>query len=335
MAERRHIYPCRRWVDAVPSRIPEAEKRVGIDIGGVLCIHQKDMINSTNSWWLDAEMEVPHAMQGLACLVDALGRDNVFIISKAKYRMQRQLETWLFHTMDICGQTGILRENIAFCTQRNGPNGKGVQAKAFRLSHFLDDKLECLESIYGDPAGNSREHVDAREGKLVLFARSGMGRRTPSVPHRLPTHVFVAAANWHEVLNILLDTRKKVTWGTEERISEQEDRHEVIVRNYELSACSSPAQEPEEEFTGEEECHRWDIEEEYEHTGPAKQQGKWGVALADFDASKYGPEYLQLQAGEQVFISPPSPDDQQWLHVWSNRLGQYGWIPPTFVEPRD
>ena len=295
--------------------------RVGIDIGGVMCIDKSDMPRSAvQTWWLDAAQEVPHAMAGVKRLVEAYGPDNVFVISKARHRMQRLLEIWLFSTMDICGQTGILRGNIHFCTDRSGPNGKGVVADALRISHFVDDKLECLQSIYGDPAGNSREHVDTRGGKLILFSRSGMGDTRPIVPDGKP-HVFVSAANWKEVLNILPGTRmchsyklKRVTWGQEERQGEEDD--------------------------GKEECEQegathWDIEEEYADMRIAQAQGQWGVALLDFNGSSWGSEYLHLQAGDQLFTSPASPIDDGWLHVWSNRLGEYGWVPPQYVRLRD
>ena len=336
----RHISPWRHGLDAVPSRISGKEKRVGVDIGGVLCIHKKDMINSTNSWWLDAEMAVPDAMKCLKRLVETIGPNNVFIISKAKWKMQRHLETWLFHTMDICVQTGILRDNIVFCTQRSGSNGKGIQAKALRLTHFVDDTLDCLESIHGDPFGNSREHVDAQDGKLVLFARSGMGKSRPYVPDRLPSHVFETAANWNDAINIFLNIRKKVRWGTEDSISAQEHSQGVVVRSSQWPACSSPGQAPTKELTSEEECEEkdaathWHIEQEYEDMGIAQQQGTWGIARANLNGWEYGSEYLHLRAGDQVFI-PSAAVDEGWLHVWSNRLGEYGWVPPQFVETRD
>jgi hypothetical protein len=327
--------------DAVSPRIPEPAAtvtasgvRVGIDVGGVLCCRHRVRAGNSASqaWWLDAASEVPHAMAGLQRLVAACGPDNVFVISKAHDRMRHLLEIWLFSTMDICGQTGILKDNIHFCEHRSGPNGKGVMADTLRISHYIDDKLECLHSIYGDTAGNAAKHIDARGGKLILFSRSGTGDTRPIVPDRM-ADVFVAAAHWKDVLNILLPgagtkggdsasppamqaiTRTKmVTWDQEESVAEEDDGE----------------QESEEEG-----ATHWAIEEEYYDMHIAQAHGHWGVALSDFNGSTYGPEYLDLQEGEQIFVYPASPLDEGWLHAWSNRLGEYGWIPPSYVSLRN
>ena len=54
--------------------------------------------------------------------------------------------------------------------------------------------------------------------------------------------------------------------------------------------------------------------------GIARQQEKWGIAMADFNGSQYGSEYLHLQAGEQLFISPASSEI-----IDGSMFGQIDW----------
>merc|ERR1712124_206148 len=92
--------------------------------------------------------------------------------------MQSQTETWLFKTMGICKpKIGVLRKNVFFCSGRWGKYGKGETAKRLNLSHFVDDRDDCLWSVYEE--GNSKPAVDRHNGKFFYMARSADSRKLP------------------------------------------------------------------------------------------------------------------------------------------------------------
>lgn len=178
--------------------------RIGLDVGGVLNQHNND-VASSKEWWLNRESEAPNAMRSVRRIVEIFGPDNVFVVSKLGSDMQKLTETWLLETMDICGETGLRQENIHFCTQRSGRQGKGAVASRLQLSHFVDDNFECLNSLFSDPAGNSRDHVEQQRGHLLHFARSGLGTVRPDQP-KLPKGMasfYRPVANWCEAMDVL------------------------------------------------------------------------------------------------------------------------------------
>merc|ERR1712137_1362168 len=93
---------------------------------------------------------------------------------------------WLHETMDICGQTGLIKSNIHFCRDCVGQKGKGPVAADLQLSHFVDDKDENLRSIFEDPAGNSRQAIERHNGKLFHFAQARSWIHRPSPWRALP-----------------------------------------------------------------------------------------------------------------------------------------------------
>jgi len=166
--------------------------------------HCNDM-PSAKQWWVQQESEAPDALSSVRRVVEIFGAPNVFIVSKLGKEMQVLTETWLHETMDVCKQTGLVRENIHFCTRKHGKDGKGAIAQKLKLSHFVDDNFECLESIFSDPVGNSRESVEQFHGKLLLFARSGLGSIPPDCP-KLPrgmSRYFACVANWKQTMEQL------------------------------------------------------------------------------------------------------------------------------------
>ena len=56
------------------------------------------------------------------------------------------------------------------------------------------------------------------------------------------------------------------------------------------------------------------------------------VALADFNASPYGSEYIDLSTGDRIALSTTVADDRGWsygLH-WSSNTA--GWFPSEYVR---
>ena len=46
---------------------------------------------------------------------------------------------------------------------------KGAHAEKYRLTHMVDDHLECLHSVFQDTNGNAGETIRAAGGFLVHF----------------------------------------------------------------------------------------------------------------------------------------------------------------------
>jgi hypothetical protein len=194
-----------RWstkIEAVTCLPP----RIGIDLGGVLNQHNNDIVGDTRDWHQKSSSEAPGALAAVRELVRRFGAKNVFIVSKVSRKMEILSETWLHKTMDICGQTGLLKSNIHFCRDCVGSKGKGPVAAALQLSHFVDDKDENLWSVFEDPAGNSREAIERHNGQLFHFARSGLAELPPPEHkwRRRPACV-VPVANWQQLM-------EKVSW---------------------------------------------------------------------------------------------------------------------------
>ena len=147
-------------------RLPSDTGRIGIDVGGVLNKMNNDV---DNGWHKDPSSEVNGAIDSVKQLVEIFGSDNVFIVSKVGRKMQGLTDTWLFKTMKICERTGFKRENVHFCRERSGERGKGNIAKKLGLTHFIDDRPQCLTSVFEDKAGNAKETIK----KMYLFPRSG------------------------------------------------------------------------------------------------------------------------------------------------------------------
>eukprot|EP00931_Biecheleriopsis_adriatica_P066207 TRINITY_DN40606_c0_g1_i1.p1 TRINITY_DN40606_c0_g1~~TRINITY_DN40606_c0_g1_i1.p1 ORF type:complete len:421 (+),score=103.65 TRINITY_DN40606_c0_g1_i1:99-1265(+) len=192
---------------ASPSAPPAPPPRIGIDVGGCLNKYLNDLSSKeADAWELSKESAAPGAVEALVEIVKAFGAENTYILSKCSGEMQRKTETWLFKTLAICKpEIGMLRKNVHFCPQRYGPKGKGGTAKRLRLnlSHFVDDRDDCLWSVYEE--GDSKSAIDRHNGKFFHMAR-GANKRYPPEPkewlHERPDCV-VAVRNWSEVLKHL------------------------------------------------------------------------------------------------------------------------------------
>ena len=65
---------------------------------------------------------------------------------------------------------GVPEQNMHICTNRSGPDGKGPKAEICRLTHMVDDQLECLWSVFEDPCGNSNRGI--RENGFLCISRT-------------------------------------------------------------------------------------------------------------------------------------------------------------------
>lgn len=189
-----------------------ATPRFGTDLGGVLNKHNNDVPGDTSGWHLKAESAAPGAMQAITELVDLFGAANVFVISKLGASMRAQSEIWLHETMDVCGSTGLLRENIFFCEEIQGPHGKGPVAAKLGITHFVDDKDQALRAVFAEPAGNASAAIQHHSGQLFHFARSGVGQIPPEVqrwPLSERPSCVVPVANWTHLLEVINITTER------------------------------------------------------------------------------------------------------------------------------
>ena len=125
--------------------------RLGIDIGGVLMRIGSDVRNLERCGFR------PGAEDWVAMMIGSLGgtRCNVYIISRVggsgtEWRLRE-----LLRPSGFIARTGFLTDNVHFCRNRSGMNGKGIVFRHVNLTHFLDDHVECLVDISTQMQGSA------------------------------------------------------------------------------------------------------------------------------------------------------------------------------------
>jgi hypothetical protein len=157
-------------------------QRVGVDFGGVLMSHQRKKCQGSAADGI-AKDDGPtdDAVEGLATLVKMAGADNVFVVSKAHAATAAATVHWLVK-YDVFARTGLPESNVYFCPERDAPvtnadvhieplaapegtepaaaraltsahmagpgTCKGALAAHLGLTHFVDDMLPCLNSVF-------------------------------------------------------------------------------------------------------------------------------------------------------------------------------------------
>ena len=185
--------------------------RLGIDVGGVLAQSDTDVAGrggGGRGLTVDMQYRPPTAdcIAIVSALVRLFGPERTFIVSKCGEHMQRATVVWLRH-FGFFAKTGVLTSHVAFCANRSGIEGeglelswrplaapdqnrldelcaatgraaeevrgwfcddmaqvasaavpledmqtsncgKGVVARDLRLTHFIDDRTECLHSVF-------------------------------------------------------------------------------------------------------------------------------------------------------------------------------------------
>ena len=95
---------------------------------------------------------------------------------------------------------GVPTQNMHMCTSRSGADGKGPCARKCRLTHMVDDHLECLWSVFEDPCGNVNGCITENNCFLVHFTqneREGGSWLTRAIrPRRHVTHDLSQIARW-------------------------------------------------------------------------------------------------------------------------------------------
>lgn len=117
---------------------------LGVDFGGVIVERSDD--TSDGSFFgtrpLDTP-EMPGAIDTIAALASGRFLGRVFVVSKASPRIEALTRQWMRH-VDFHRRTGIFDANIVFVRDRLA---KGEVCRKYGLTHFVDDRLDVLESM--------------------------------------------------------------------------------------------------------------------------------------------------------------------------------------------
>ena len=94
---------------------------------------------------------VPGLFAWMAALVNQIGEENVFIVSKVGHHGER---VWanVLHATGFYRQTGVLPRNVKWVRERTGAAGKAPVVAQLQLTHFVDDHADVLVDI--------KNHVD-------------------------------------------------------------------------------------------------------------------------------------------------------------------------------
>ena len=126
---------------------PSEVKRWGVDIGNVLVHNFKINTDFDNLTWEEISKNggeiIPGALEGLKKLIDKVGADNVWIVSKVSPAQQKVSEFILEH-INIYEKTGLLRDHIRFCLEKKD---KAPIIKELKLDGHIDDRGEVIESL--------------------------------------------------------------------------------------------------------------------------------------------------------------------------------------------
>ncbi len=116
---------------------------LGIDIGGVISDKLTDGRVTDAS--LASARPIEGSLESIARLVANFGPEDVFLVSKCGWRMQRRTKLWLraihFHSL-----TRIPVDHAWFCLERRE---KSDICRELGVTHFVDDRLEIHGYLTG------------------------------------------------------------------------------------------------------------------------------------------------------------------------------------------
>jgi hypothetical protein len=114
-------------------------KKWGIDIGNVLIQNGSYTSYST----IDDMKYIQDSLVGLKFIIDTVGSDNVWLISKVSPEQQKLTEI-ILDKFEIYSQTGLDRNHVKFCLERLD---KAPIIKELGLEGHIDDRGEIIDSL--------------------------------------------------------------------------------------------------------------------------------------------------------------------------------------------
>lgn len=140
--------------------------RIGCDIGKVISGGDTDSEQST--MFSDDYLQTPAvtgAIETLAWLQAQPGIESIRLLSYCKERMEQKSRQWLDH-VDFWRRTGIPRQPDSLQFVRARPE-KAVYARRWELTHFVDDRFDCLGPMAGLPSIETLFWFRPKPGQLV------------------------------------------------------------------------------------------------------------------------------------------------------------------------
>ena len=168
-----------KYPQCVMPTITKKTPKLAIDVGGVLSCTDTDSSAIRCSVAEHLESKHPTVECAEACRFlasEIFGPENTYILSKCKSRVQKATVKFLNNPMESLDNqsfleyTGIPARNVLFCFQRSGGNapvrlvplqerdgprvaddntvGKGAIAATLGLTHMIDDREDCLLSLF-------------------------------------------------------------------------------------------------------------------------------------------------------------------------------------------
>ncbi len=119
-------------------------KRFGSDVGGVILEEEFRTGASFHETGVLKRRLVEGALQGMRALVELLGTESVFLISKK--RSEPQAVTKGLFAFRFFEETGIPETNLHFCEERSQKAGIGAR---LGLTFFADNRAEILQPMLG------------------------------------------------------------------------------------------------------------------------------------------------------------------------------------------
>ena len=148
--------------------------KLGIDIGRVLI--SPDPADGGDTSFIGGSLEAALATPPYEGMFEAVPRlvelfgGQVWLVSKARQKMQEKTRLWLAHHR-FFERTGMAAENLRFCLER--PQ-KADHCRQLRLDHFIDDRLDVLH------------HLEGIVPKRYLFGPQKPGAQAPHGVTRVP-----------------------------------------------------------------------------------------------------------------------------------------------------
>lgn len=119
-------------------------KRIGIDIGRVIIAGDTDKEDNLffSTKYVQAA-QVKNAFVSISKIVNELGSENVFLVSKCGVQTEQKTLKWLEYN-EFYKATGVKSENIHFCRERKE---KKEICSLFGINIFIDDRFSVLEHL--------------------------------------------------------------------------------------------------------------------------------------------------------------------------------------------
>lgn len=115
---------------------------IGIDVGGVIRSKDDSLLGDDNCYSVTSEPN-PGAVHVTSTLVQRLGKNQVWIVSKASEMVASRTLEWFRH-IRWYERTGMDPTHVLFCRKRTD---KAPICQSRGITHFLDDHTEVLKHL--------------------------------------------------------------------------------------------------------------------------------------------------------------------------------------------